>query len=338
MYLPATYSIAVVMTIVTMICWGSWANPYKVTRGYRFELFYWDYIVGVVVLSVILALTLGSFGSTGMPFLHNLGTSDATHWMYALVAGFIFNIANLLLLAGIDITGLAVAFPISIGIAIVEGVVLSYLIERKGNPEFLALGVALAIAAIIFDALAYKSLGAGAKKASSKGIVINIISGILMGGFAPFVAKALPSGSNPYSVQTLTAEHALTPYSVIVLFSLGALISCFVVNTYFMRKPLVGDPVRFSGFFAARGADHALGFLGGVVWGVGTALNFIAAGVAGVAISYAIGQASPMIAALWGVAVWHEFSGANRKSWTFLVLMFVFYIAAVIVVASAHRG
>lgn len=325
MYLPATYSIAVVMTVITMVCWGSWANPYKVTRGYRFELFYWDYIVGVVVLSVVLALTMGSFGSSGQPFLENLGTADARHWIYALVAGFIFNIANLLLLAGIDITGMAVAFPISIGIAIVEGVVLSYLIERKGNPVYLAVGVALAIAAIIFDALAYKSLGAGGKKISGKGIAINVISGILMGGFAPFVTMALKP------------QHQLTPYSIIVLFSLGALLSCFVFNIYFMRKPLVGEPVNFSGFFTARAGDHALGFLGGVVWGVGTAFNFVAAGVAGVAISYAIGQASPMIAALWGVLVWKEFSGANRKAWGFLILMFVFYIAAVVAVAGAHR-
>jgi glucose uptake protein len=326
MYLPATYSLAVVMTIITMICWGSWANTYKATHGYRFELFYWDYIAGVVVLSVVLALTLGSFGSRGEPFLHNLGSADAAHWIYALVAGFVFNIANLLLVAGIDITGLAVAFPISIGIAIVEGVVLSYAIQPVGNPLYLGAGVALAIAAIIFDALAYKNLGAGGVKVSTKGIVINIVSGILMGGFAPFVTKAL------------TGQRALTPYSIVVLFSLGALLSCFVVNVYFMHKPLVGEPVNFSGFFAASGKDHVMGFLGGVVWGVGTAFNFIAAGVAGVAISYAIGQASPMIAALWGVLVWREFSAANRKAWVFLILMFVLYVLAVVAIAGAHTG
>jgi glucose uptake protein len=326
MYLPASYSTALLLMIATTICWGSWANTYKGTRGYRFELFYWDYIAGMVLLSLVLALTMGSMGTSGEPFLQNLHTADSAHVIYALVAGFIFNIANLLLVAGIDITGLAVAFPISIGIAIVEGVVLSYLIQPKGNALFLAGGVGLAVAAIIFDALAYKNLGTNGKAVSVKGVVINIISGILMGGFAPFVTKAL------------TGEHALTPYSIIFLFSLGSLASCFVVNVYFMRHPLVGEPVKFSGFFAAPAREHALGVLGGVVWGIGGAFNFIAAGVVGVAISYAIGQAAPMIAALWGVAVWKEFRGANRASRAYLALMFVFYLLAVAAIATAHTG
>jgi glucose uptake protein len=326
MYLPATYSMALLMMIVTTICWGSWANTYKGTRGYRFELFYWDYILGMILLSVVLALTMGSMGSSGEPFLQNLATADGAHLIYALVAGFIFNIANLLLVAGIDITGLAVAFPISIGIAIVEGVVLSYLIQPMGNPVYLAAGVALAVAAIVFDAMAYKNLGSSGKAVSTRGVIINIVSGILMGGFAPFVTKAL------------TGEHTLTPYSIIVLFSLGSLLSCFVVNVYFMRHPLVGEPVKFSGFFAAPAREHTLGILGGVVWGIGGAFNFIAAGVVGVAISYAIGQAAPMIAALWGVVVWKEFRGANAAARVFLALMFVFYLLAVASIATAHTG
>ena len=327
MYLPATYSTALLMMIITTICWGSWANTYKFTKGYRFELFYWDYIFGMVLFSIVLAFTMGSMGSSGQAFLPNLSSADAAHWGYALIAGFIFNIANLLLVAGIDITGLSVAFPIAIGIAIVEGVVLSYTIQPKGNPLLLTAGVGLALAAIVFDALAYKNLSSGGgKKVSGKGIAINVVSGLLMGGFAPFVTKALTGGN------------ALTPYSIIVLFSLGSLLCCFVVNVYFMRRPLVGEPVNFSGFFAATGRDHALGLLGGVVWGIGGAFNFIAGGVVGVAISYAIGQAAPMIAALWGVVVWKEFRGANAAARVFLFLMFVFYLLAVACIATAHTG
>jgi glucose uptake protein len=327
MYLPGTYATALLMMIITTICWGSWANTYKFTKGYRFELFYWDYIFGMVLFSLVLAFTMGSMGSSGQAFLPNLSSADGTHFGYALIAGFIFNIANLLLVAGIDITGLSVAFPIAIGIAIVEGVVLSYIIQPKGNAGLLTLGVALALAAIIFDALAYKHLGSGGeKKVSGKGIVINIVSGLLMGGFAPFVTKAL------------TGENALTPYSIIVLFALGSFLCCFVVNVYFMRRPLVGEPVNFSGYFAASGRDHALGLLGGVIWGVGGAFNFIAAGVVGVAISYAIGQAAPMIAALWGVAVWKEFRGANTAARVYLSLMFLFYLLAVASIAMAHTG
>lgn len=314
------------MTILSAVFWGSWANSYKWTKGYRFELFYWDYMIGIVIIAFIFAFTLGSRGSSGESFLRNLQTADLPNIAYGLIGGFIFNVANLLLVAGIELAGLAVAFPISIGIAVVEGVVLSYAIQPKGNALFLGLGVCLAIAAIIFDALAYGSLGTSGRAVSRKGIIVNIVSGVLMGLFAPFVTKAL------------TAGHTLTPYGITVFFALGALISCFVVNPYFMRRPLIGKPVEFSRFWRASSSDHLLGVAGGLVWGFGTSFNFIAASFVGMAISYAIGQSAPMIAALWGVVVWKEFSGAGKKAWGFLALMFAFYIAAISVIAMAYQG
>jgi len=134
----------------------------------------------------------------------------------------------------------------------------------------------------------------------------------------------------------MTTEHALTPYSVAVFFSLGAFVCCFFINPYLMKHPLLGEPVSFSGFFQASGTNHFLGVLGGIIWGLGGCFNFVAAGFVGVAISYAIGQSSPMIAALWGVLVWKEFRGADSKAWVFLGLMFVSYIAAVISIAKAY--
>jgi glucose uptake protein len=326
MFVPASFSAALLMTVLSAVFWGSWANTFKGTKGYRFELFYWDYAIGIVVISVSLALTMGSMGSAGENFVTNLAAADSSNLIYALVAGFIFNVANLLLVAGIDIAGLAIAFPISIGIAVVEGVLLSYILQPKGNLLYLVAGVGLAIAAIICDALAYASLGGSARRhgASRKGIVVNVVSGLLMGAFAPFVTKAM------------TAGHALTPYSVASLFCLGAFVCCFIVNIYFMRRPLVGDPVDFSGFWSASGSNHALGVLGGIVWGLGTSFNFVAASKLGVPISYAIGQSAPMIAALWGVLVWKEFAGASRKAWVYLALMFVLYVAAVTVIALAY--
>lgn len=324
MYVPGTFAIALIMTIMSAVFWGSWANSYKWTKNYRFELFYWDYIIGVVLIALVLAFTMGSYGSTGQSFIANVRSTDPSNIVYALIGGFIFNIANLLLVAGIELAGLAVAFPISIGIAVVEGVVLSYAIQQKGNPVLLGFGLILAIAAIIFDALAYSNLGDSGRKVSSKGIIVNVVSGVLMGAFAPFVTKAL------------TAGHTLTPYAISVFFALGALVSCFVVNTYFMRHPLIGEPTAFSGFWSAKAPDHALGVLGGIVWGLGGGFNFIAASFVGMAISYAIGQSAPMIAALWGVFVWKEFSGAGKKAWGFLFLMFAFYVAAIIVIAKAY--
>lgn len=324
MYSPPSFIVALVMTIFSAVFWGSWANTYKGTKNYPFELFYWDYIVGVVLCSLAFAFTLGSNGSTGEPFLANVHATGSDNILYALIGGFIFNMANVLLVAGIAIAGLCVAFPIAIGIAVVEGVVLSYALQPKGNATFLAIGVALATAAILFDAFAYRRLGG--KKVSGKGIIINVVSGLLMGAFAPFVTKSLTIG------------HPMTPYSVAVFFAFGAFLCCFVFNTILMRFPLLGEPVAFSGFWRASAKDHFLGVFGGIVWACGTCFNFVAAGFAGVAIAYAIGQSSPMIATLWGVLVWKEFRGADSRAWTYLALMFVSYLAAVTMIARAYNG
>ncbi len=314
------------MTILTAVCWGSWANTYKGAKRYPFELFYWDYIIGVVICAAAFAFTLGSTGGAGESFLVNLRTTDTSNVALAAIAGIIFNAANLLLVAGIDIAGLAVAFPISIGIAVVEGVLLSYALQPKGNPAYLGAGLLLAIAAILFDAAAYRRLSGTGSPVSRKGIVVNVVSGVLMGGFAPFVTRSMTSG------------HAMTPYSVAVVFAMGAFACCFVVNVYFMKHPLNGPPVAFAGFPGAGARNHLLGVLGGIVWGCGMCLNFAAAGLVGVPISYAIGQSAPMIAALWGVLVWKEFAKADGKAWAFLNLMFASYLAAIGMIALAYNA
>ena len=326
MFVPETFAVAMVMMITSTICWGSWANTAKLTKDYRFELFYWDYAVGIFLVSLILAFTMGSTGGEGQGFLENLGTADRSNIISALVGGFIFNIANLLLVAGIDLAGLAVAFPVSIGIALVVGVVMSYAIQPVGDPLLLGVGVALALVAVFLIGKAYGRLATDSEGVSRKSIIICVISGLLMGSFAPFVTRALTSG------------HTLTPYSIAVFFTLGAFLCCFVVNVYFMKKPLVGTPVSFSGFFSAGARNHALGVLGGFVWGTGTVLNFVAASLVGVAISYAIGQAAPMVAAAWGVFVWREFAGADKTAKMYLALMFVFYILALVAISSAYKA
>lgn len=326
MFVPDSFAVAMVMMITSTVCWGSWANTYKLTKGYRFELFYWDYAVGVLLILLVYALTMGSTGGSGQSFLESVRAADTGNIVYALIAGAIFNVANLLLVAGIEMAGLAVAFPLAIGIALVEGVVLSYLLQPKGDPTMLAIGVALAMLAVFLDGKAYGNLSRDGAAASRRSIVVCVISGLLMGAFAPFVTRALTAGT------------PLTPYSISVFFALGALLCCFVVNIYFMKHPLVGEPVDFSGFFRARPADHLLGLLGGVVWGMGGVFNFVAAGLVGVAVSYAIGQAAPMVAAVWGVFVWKEFRGANATARMYLVGMFASYLLALFVISSAYTA
>lgn len=325
MFTPHALSVALLMMITSAICWGSWANTYKGVRNYRFELFYWDYAVGIFAVSLILALTMGSTGHDANSFLPNVHAADTDNIIWAMIGGAIFNLANLLLVAAIDMAGLSIAFPVSIGIALVVGVVLSYILQPKGSAALLTLGVICAVVAVILDGKAYGSLARTAKSASRKSIVTSIVSGVLMGLWAPFVARAMTKGNT------------LGPYSVTVFLTLGALLSCFLWNIYFMRKPLVGEPVDFGGFFRGPASGHLLGLFGGVIWGVGLVFNLVAANFTGVAISYAIGQSAPMVAALWGVLAWKEFAGAGPGAKRYLTLMFAFYSLAIVLVASANR-
>jgi glucose uptake protein len=312
------------MMITSAVCWGSWANTYKGVKNYRFELFYWDYAIGIFLISLILALTMGSTGNDANSFLNNVHSADTANIVSTLVGGAIFNLANLLLVAAIDMAGLAVAFPVSIGIALVVGVVSSYALQSRGNVGLLAAGVVCAVIAVIMDGKAYGSLASAGRSVSQKSIVTCVVSGVLMGLWAPFVAHAMTNG------------HTLGPYSIAVFLTLGALLSCSIWNVYFMKKPLVGEAVDFSGFFRGPMSGHLLGLLGGVIWGTGMVFNLVAASFTGVAISYAIGQSAPMVAALWGVLAWKEFEGAGSRAKMYLGLMFVFYCFAILLVAKAN--
>ena len=323
MFTPSSLTVALLMMITSAVCWGSWANTYKGVKNYRFELFYWDYAIGIFLISLVLAFTMGSSGHDSSSFLNNVQTADASNIISTLVGGAIFNLANLLLVAAIDMAGLAVALPVSIGIALVVGVVLNYALQPKGNAAFLASGVACAVVAVVLDGKAFGSL-ARDRNASRKSIVISVVSGVLMGLWSPFTTYGLTRGN------------VLTPYSSVVFLTLGALLSCFIWNIYFMKKPLAGEPVGFGGFFTAAPSGHMLGLLGGIVWGIGAVFYAVAGKATSFAISYAIGQSAPMVGALWGIFAWKEFAGAGARAKLYLVLMFVFYALAILLVAHAN--
>ena len=324
MFTPPSLTIALLMMITSAICWGSWANTYKGVKNYRFELFYWDYAIGIFLISLILAFTMGSSGRDSNSFVNNVKTAGTTNIASAMVGGAIFNLANLLLVAAIDMAGLAVAFPVSIGIALVVGVVLNYILQPQGNAMLLASGVACALIAVILDGKAYGNLKRAGSGTSRKSIILCVVSGTLMGLWSPFSTYAMTRG-NP-----------LTPYSGTVFLTFGALLSCFVWNLYFMEHPIVGEPVSLKGFLGGPTSGHLLGLLGGVIWGAGTVLNLTAGKLTGQAISYAIGQSAPMVAALWGVLAWKEFAGSGSRAKLYLALMFVFYGLAILQVARAN--
>jgi len=323
MFIVSNYYQAILFCVITMICWGSWANTQKMNQNkWRFELFYWDYVIGILIFSIISALTMGSIGEQGRPFIEDIAQTNSTNILNALLSGTIFNLANILLTAAIAAAGMAVAFPIGIGIALVAGVFFNYLIHEKGDPTLLFAGVFLVTIAIILNAIAYKKhKGQTAATSIKKWITISVIAGLLMSLFYPFLASGmdLSNFENP-------AKGKMTPYTAFVIFSIGIFISNLFFNTILMRHPLEGKPIQYKDYFKGHFNNHIYGILGGAIWGIGNLFNLIAAGKAGPAISYGLGQGATLIAALWGVLVWKEFKNANKSVNSLLVAMFCSFI------------
>ena len=332
MVVVQSYSIAVILCFVTMLCWGSWANTQKMaSKEWRFQLYYWDYAIGVLLLALILAFTMGSSGTAGRSFLTDLAQAKAGYLGSAFLGGVIFNLSNILLVAAIDIAGMAVAFPIGVGLALVLGVITNYVASPIGNPMLLFLGVAGVTAAIVVDALAYRRLPSQGGRTPAKGIVISILAGVLMGFFYRFVAASM-------SADFVNLEAGkLSPYTAVVLFSAGLFLSNFLWNSIVMAKPFVGEPVPFGDYWKKGSLGlHSIGVLGGVIWSVGMSFSIIAAGTAGVAISYGLGQGATMVAALWGVFIWKEFKDAPPGTNVLLTAMFLGYAVGLGLIISSR--
>lgn len=321
MYIVSSYSFAIVLCVVTMLCWGSWANTQKLAqKSWRFELFYWDYVIGILLMSLLFSFTLGSTGEMGRGFLEDISQAEMKNIGNALLGGIIFNAANILVAAAIAIAGMSVAFPVGIGIALILGVLVNYMAKPQGNAMWLFLGVALVTLAIVFDALAYRKKASQSQKIPTKGIVLSVVGGVLMALFYRFVASSMVTNFEQ------PEAGMLTPYTAVFIFSLGILISNFVFNTLLMKKPFEGAPVSYAQYFSGSLKEHLTGVLGGMIWCVGMTFSIIAAGKAGFAISYGLGQGATLVAALWGVFIWKEFSGAKGTT-GLLTTMFALFLA-----------
>ena len=331
MVIIQSYLIAVLMCVITMLCWGSWANTQKMaSKKWAFQLFYWDYSLGVLILSLILAFTMGSSGEEGRGFLADLAQADGSAIGSALLGGAVFNIANLLIVVAINIAGMAVAFPIGIGLALVIGVVVNYVATPLGNPVILFIGVSLVVVAILIDAIVYKKHSGGKVSGTTKGIVISVLGGILMGFFYRFVAASMVTDFAAPEVGKLT------PYTASVIFALGLLISNFVWNTFFMYKPVSGEKATYKDYIKKGDAKlHLIGILGGMIWSLGMTFSIIASEQAGYAISYGLGQGATLIAALWGVFIWKEFGKAEGLK-GLLVAMFLFFLLGLGMIIAAR--
>ena len=349
MILPHTYIATLLVLFFSMLCWGSWANTQKMSGKWRFELFYFDYAFGVLLTAVICAFTLGSLGYDGFSFLDDMMNGGKRYVAMGFGAGVIFNLANMLLVAAITVAGLAVAFPVGIGLALIIGVIWNYTIRPQGNAMLLFAGCALVVGAIIVDAIAYRAMEltraeveaqAGnakstRKTASLKGVFLSLASGVLMGSFYPLVVMAK---SNDWG--GTAGDSGLGPYAIGVVFALGVFLSTFVFNLFFMNLPVQGEPLELPDYFKGLPKQHLLGLVGGIVWCSGTIANFVASSApeavqVGPAISLALGQGAAMVSALWGLLLWKEFEGADARIKALVFIMFVLFIAGLAMVSVA---
>lgn len=322
MFIVENYSLAIFFCVITMLCWGSWANTTKLTsKSWRFELFYWDYGVGILLTTLLLAFTLGSSGDAGRGFMTDIQQASSGNLFSAFLGGVIFNLANILLVAAIAIAGMSVAFPVGIGIALVLGVIVNYISAPAGNPVLIFGGVGLIVLAILLNAKAYRKLTAGAGlKVSEKGLILSVSAGLLMGLFYKYVAGAMATDLQ------MPEAGKLTPYTALVLFAVGVVVSSKIFNSIQMKKPFTGTPLSFKDYFRGSMKDHLVGIFGGMIWCVGMSLNILAAGKASPAVSYGLGQGATVVAAIWGIYVWKEFAKAPAGTKPLLNIMLLLYV------------
>ncbi len=331
MVLVQNYSLAVFLCFVAMVCWGSWQNTQNlIGKSWRFELFYWDYSIGILLFALVMAFTFGSFGNQGRSFIPDIVQADPKNLLSAAIGGFIWNIGTLLLVASISIAGMSVAFPIGGGIGWTLGILINYLGKPEGNPWFLFGGTVVIIIAIFISMQSYRKLAAQQKKPSFKGIALAFLAGLCIAFFYRFVAASLASDFSPAD------DGKISSYTAVVLFSIGALLSTIIVNPFFMAKPVQGEPVSIGQWLKGTPRAHLFGLLGGAIWCLGNSVSFMSVGAASPAISYGLSNAAPVVAALWGIFIWKEFREAPKGTSILLALMFAFYLIGLVLIVYSR--
>jgi len=331
MVLVHNYALAVTLCALAMICWGSWQNTRNlIGTEWRFELFYWDYSIGILLFALLMAFTFGSFGNQGRSFISDLAQADLNNLLLPAIGGFIWNIGTLLLVASISIAGMSVAFPIGGGIGWTVGILINYIGKPEGNPLYLFGGTLVIVLAILMSMQSYRKLAAYKKKPSFKGIALAFLAGLCIAVFYRFVAVSLATDFSPADAGKVSS------YTAVVFFSIGAIISTILVNPIFMAKPIEGEPVKISQWFKGSSKAHILGMVGGFIWCLGNSVSFMAAGTASPAISYGLSNAAPVVAAVWGIFIWKEFKEPPKGTNLLLALMFLFYLIGLVLIVYSR--
>jgi glucose uptake protein len=363
MILPGSYLLSLILLMLGLVCWGSWANSLKMAGPkWRFELFSFDFAAGVLAVSLIAAFTFGSFGLDGFTVLDDLKLAGKRQDAMALLAGCVFNLGNILMVAALSIGGMTVAIPVSLGIAMVVGALLNHFVRADGNILLVLAGCASVIGAVIFDGMAWKRFtsmklaeareAAAAlaaqqtegktapaktgkskkpRKKSARGKVLFLASlgGLFLGSFSPLLTLA----KEP--------ENGIGPYTVVLMFAIGIAFTTFVYNLFFMNLPMQGAALEFRDYFSGTGRQHLAGMLGGAVWCVGAIAIFVAGSAEGTAVVSApvtslITGSVPLVGALWGLFAWKEFDGADSSIKILLGVMLFLLLAGVTVIALSY--
>jgi len=345
MILPQTHSLAVLLMIASVLCWGLWANTFKMGGKRRFELYYFDFAIGLGLAALILGLTVGNLGFDGFSLEDDLMHAGKREWLYALVAGVLFNFANELLVGAISVAGMATAFPVGLGVALVMGSLLNQAARAGGSAALLILGCGMVTGAVALASGSHAVMAslrreqqarAGKTKdtrrrLSLKGVYLALASGVFLGTLFPLVQKA----QDP--------DVGLGPYSTALILGIGVVLSTCVFNMFFLNLPVEGEPLEIWDYFKVKPTKHLLGMLGGALWASGAVANFVAStGTPDVQVApnlcYFAAQGSALVAAFCGLAFWREHRGADIRVRVMTLLMFLLYGGglALILMAPEH--
>lgn len=324
MVLVTNVSLAIICCIYCCICWGSWSNTQKLVqkKDWKTSLFYWDYIAGFFLTAL-----LGLLAFNGGGVFDNL-TWSSVGW--ALLGGLVWNVANIFLTSAIGVAGMFVAFPIGGGFGWVGGIIFNYFVAGfTGNEALLWFGVALAVAAMVLCAVSYKKLVSTQSRSPFVGIIMAFISGF---GFAFFYGLVVKATAPEFG-----GTGTISPYQAVFFFALAVLVSTLILNPIVMRRSVEGEATMTDYFKKGDARTHLIGMLGGFIWMSGMVISFMSSG-AGVnkAVAYALSNASPLVAMIWGVFIWKEFKGAPKGTGKYVAAMFLCFMLALVLITLSN--
>ena len=324
MVLVTNVSLAIICCIYCCICWGSWSNTQKLVqkKDWKTSLFYWDYIAGFFLTAL-----LGLLAFNGGGIFDNL-TWSSVGW--ALLGGLVWNVANIFLTSAIGVAGMSVAFPIGGGFGWVGGIIFNYFVAGfTGNEALLWFGVALAVAAMVLCAVSYKKLVSTQSRSPFVGIIMAFVSGF---GFAFFYGLVVKATAPEFG-----GTGTISPYQAVFFFALAVLVSTLILNPIVMKRSVEGEATMTDYFKKGDARTHLIGMLGGFIWMSGMVISFMSSG-AGVnkAVAYALSNASPLVAMIWGVFIWKEFKGAPKGTGKYVAAMFLCFMLALVLITLSN--